>query len=510
MKNLTDYFTYLQTLEPASVTKEFIRLLVGADILSSVKQSKEAETRLTRLTTAHLRDLTRALQTTEAGKAMQQAVESFSIALHKELCLNLTQNPQQKMVLLDVQKQLCFHFLKFYTTEAAEVLSLVQKMDSVYQRCQLEAFRQGIAGEQNRESSLEQSNSFLSAILEHIPNMIFVKDAEELRFVKFNQAGEQLLGFNSSELIGKNDYDFFPLEQADFFTAKDRAVLISGKLLDISEEPIQTRLLGERWLHTKKIPIPAKNGHPAYLLGISEDITERKKQQDSIRELNQELEAFSYSVSHDLRAPLRAVNGYVQILEEDHFSALNEEAIRLIQIIKYNATKMETLIDDLLSFSRLGRKELLRTDIDMNELAEGVVREMNRNEPTPKARIIIQKLLPVKADYGLIHQVMANLLSNAVKYSSKKEDPQIEISSRSSGSEIIYEVKDNGAGFNMKYANKLFGVFQRLHRTDEFEGTGVGLAIVKRIVTRHGGYVQANGVVNEGATFTFSLPLIKG
>ena len=226
---------------------------------------------------------------------------------------------------------------------------------------------------------------------------------------------------------------------------------------------------------------------------------------EELKNSNKELEAFSYSVSHDLRAPLRAINGYAEILNEDYGAKLDDEGKRIIEIIRDNATRMGILIDDLLSFSRIGRKEIQMREIDMNEMVEEVMVELNKSM-THHAKIKIGKLHEAKADYGLLRQVMFNLISNAVKYSSKKKNPVVEISSEEKNGEIIFSVKDNGAGFDMRYADKLFGVFQRLHSQDEFEGTGVGLAIVQRIISRHKGKSWAEGKVNEGAIFYFSLP----
>ncbi|MBK5214990.1 MAG: HAMP domain-containing protein [Flavobacteriaceae bacterium] len=221
---------------------------------------------------------------------------------------------------------------------------------------------------------------------------------------------------------------------------------------------------------------------------------------------NKELESFSYSVSHDLRAPLRAVNGYAQMLHEDYGTKLDEEGKRIIETIRNNAIKMGTLIDELLAFSQLGRKEVQRTKINMNELVESVLIDMDKSF-AHKAEIKIGKLHQMEADYGLLRQVMLNLISNALKYSSKKEHPIIEIFSEEKQGEIVFSVKDNGAGFDMKYYDKLFGVFQRLHKQNEFVGLGVGLAIVQRVITKHAGKVWAEGKVNEGATFNFSLTI---
>jgi PAS domain S-box-containing protein len=404
--------------------------------------------------------------------------------------------------LVSTRKHSLRKFIPGYTQDVKEALKIWEELEEIVPADPGPVERER---EQKMRDELHQSNDFLKAVIENIPHMIFVKEVKELRFVRFNQAGERLLGFSKNDLLGKNDYDFFPKNQADFFTAKDRAVLEKGELLDIPEEPIQTKFLGERWLHTKKIPVTGEDGKPLFLLGISEDITEQKKKDDAILELNKELEAFAYSISHDLRAPLRAIHGYAQILVEDHASKLNTDAQRLLDSIKVNALKMGYLIDELLAFSRLGRKEMAKSHVNMNELVEGVIREFTKDFPH-KADIRVQPLLPVEADYGLIHQVCFNLLSNAVKYSGKSESPVIEISSRTENGDVIYAIKDNGAGFNMQYISKLFGVFQRLHHSSEFEGLGVGLAIVKRIISRHKGKVWAEGEPDKGATFYFSLP----
>lgn len=258
------------------------------------------------------------------------------------------------------------------------------------------------------------------------------------------------------------------------------------------------------WLDTTIVPFQNEDGKPYQYMTIRSDITARKKAEDKLQAVNKELEAFSYSVSHDLRAPLRAINGYAEILNEDYGTKLDDEGKRIIEIIRDNTTRMGILIDDLLSFSRLGRKEILMTEIDMNKLVEEVMVELNKSM-THHAKIKIGKLHEAKADYGLLRQVLFNLISNAVKYSSKKKNPIVEISSEEKKNEIIFSVKDNGAGFDMQYADKLYGVFQRLHSQDEFEGTGVGLAIVQRIIFRHKGRSWAEGKVNEGAVFYFSI-----
>ena len=234
--------------------------------------------------------------------------------------------------------------------------------------------------------------------------------------------------------------------------------------------------------------------------------TERKKSEDSIKLLNQELEAFTYSVSHDLRAPLRSITGYSQILKEDYGEKLDEEGKRVTQVIISNAKRMGQLIDDLLDFSRLGRKALSHARVNMEELVRDVVRELVAQENGRQLNIRILPLKSSKGDNNMLRQVWINLVSNALKYSRNKEVTDIEIGSSLKNGQTCYHIQDNGTGFDMQYVDKLFGVFQRLHKANEFEGTGVGLALVKTIIKRHDGYVWAEGKVNEGATFYFSLP----
>jgi PAS domain S-box-containing protein len=383
-------------------------------------------------------------------------------------------------------------------------------------------FARDVTRRKEAEAGLKDSKQFVDSILDNIPNMLFVKDAKDLRYVRLNRAGLKLLGLSMEQMLGKNDYDFFPKEQADFFTAKDREVIEKRELVDVPEEPIDIN--GERrWLHTKKICIADEKGKPLYLLGISEDITEQKKAVEYIFHLNEnlnkksqdlelanhELESFSYSVAHDLRTPVRAFIGFGNLLEKQFGEKLGSEGMGMLHVIIDEAMRMGHLIDDLLAFSRLGKKEIQKSDkVDMTALAKDALAEFQKmSDSGYHAQVIIADLASVRCDPYLIHQVWTNLISNAIKYSHLKPDPQIEISSSSSDGMVTYSVKDNGVGFDMKYADKLFGVFQRLHRQDEFTGSGIGLAIVKRIVSRHGGLVMAQGKVDEGAVFSFSLPV---
>ncbi len=278
------------------------------------------------------------------------------------------------------------------------------------------------------------------------------------------------------------------------------------------------------WVDTTIVPFLDENSKPYQYIAIRADITNRKNAEDELHRLNeqleehiktrtcqyeianQELESFSYSVSHDLRAPLRGISGFSRILQEDYGQLLDEEGNRILNKIMANASNMGQLIDDLLTFSRIGRRELTQGDIDMTALVGSCFEELDEGEDTVRYQTNISSLPHCIGDATLIKQVWLNLLGNAIKYSSKKSEALITVGCIEETARLVYFVSDNGVGFDIQYAHKLFGVFQRLHRLDEFPGTGVGLALVKLIINKHHGEVWADAELGSGATFYFSLP----
>jgi PAS domain S-box-containing protein len=279
------------------------------------------------------------------------------------------------------------------------------------------------------------------------------------------------------------------------------------------------------WVDTTIVPFLNAEGEPYQYVAIRADITERKRAEEEIRNLNaelaqrvrertaqleaanKELEAFSYSVSHDLRAPVRHIDGFLALLKRSAATTMSEKDRHYLAQIADASKQMGVLIDNLLAFSRMGMAEMRHSQVDVEQLVEDTIREL---KPETDGRNIVWKkghFRPVRGDAAMLHQVFVNLLANAVKYSRPRDPAEIEIGESEGGPEqVTFFVRDNGVGFDMEYADKLFGVFQRLHSDEDFEGTGIGLANVRRIVMRHGGRTWAEGKVDHGATFYFSLP----
>ncbi len=362
------------------------------------------------------------------------------------------------------------------------------------------------------EEELRRTAALLDAMLENMPAMVFLKDANDLRFARVNRAATQILGVAKEAIVGRDDFALFRNDEASAFRASDRATLDAMKLVDIPAEPLHTAA-GLRWLHTRKVPIVDDQQRPRFVLGVSEDITARRAAEaelqaakDAAEAANRELEAFSYSVAHDLRAPLRTIDGFSLALIEDHAAELGAEGRRYLSFVREAAQRMAQLIEDLLKLARITRQQLAREDVDFSALAEVALARLHQADPERKVVSEVEPELPASADPRLLAIVLDNLIGNAWKFTAKRPDARIVIGAEESDEgPIVYHVKDNGAGFDMAYADKLFGVFQRLHSPEEFAGTGIGLATVQRIVRRHGGWIRAEGAVGQGAAFYFTL-----
>jgi PAS domain S-box-containing protein len=362
-------------------------------------------------------------------------------------------------------------------------------------------------------------------LLDLTHDTIFVRDMNDI-IIYWNRGAQELYRCSAEEAIGKRSQD---LLKTVFASPADddvtRAQAIRNELLRMGRWDGELRhtkadgtevVVSSRWSLQRD-----ERGKPVAILETNNDITERKRREDEIRCLNQqlerrsselegtnkELEAFAYSVSHDLRAPLRHIVGYTELLQKHLSSATDDKGRRYMTTILESAKRMGTLIDDLLAFSRIGRAETRETMVSLDQLVKEVQSEVGQETEGRNMTWKVGALPDLYGDRSMLKLVLLNLVSNAIKFTRTHPSPEIQIGSsdqRSNG--IVVFVKDNGVGFDMKYVNKLFGVFQRLHRADEFEGTGIGLATVQRIVHRHGGRIWAEGQVGVGATFYLSLP----
>ncbi len=417
---------------------------------------------------------------------------------------------------------------------------------------QTKELKKEIIQRKNAQEALDQNHARLMAIFDGIDQPIYISDPKTYELIYVNRTVTEIFG----EIGEQKCYQYFQHRKAPCpFCTNDK---ILGEYLGKSYRWEFQNEVDHHWYRCIDKAIKWPDGRTVrYEMAL--DITERKKAEDELVQLknqlektveertaeleekvqkldksekamlylvedlndltaqleeerrkllisNQELEAFTYSVSHDLRAPLRAIDGYSKFLLEDYAGKLDEDGKRFIAVIRKNATKMDRLILDLLSLSRVSRTDMNLIQVDMGEIAASMFSEIASEEEQKVFQLTIKKTPPVFCDMALIKQVWQNLISNAIKYSSKSEIKEIEIKATRKAQEVIFCISDHGAGFDKKYVDKLFGVFQRLHSEEEFPGTGVGLAIVKRIIQRHGGRVWAEGNVNQGAKFYFSLP----
>jgi len=371
-----------------------------------------------------------------------------------------------------------------------------------------------ITFQKEAEEKIIKSEHIYKTIASSIPGSVICLLDDEYRYFLIEGDMLEKLGYSRKKLFGNKASEVLQPE-------------VFASLLDSFKKVFEGKIVSREVtingfdIISRYIPLKNEKGSVYAIMSVAIDVTQLKKAQKDIQELNRgleekiaqrtaqleavnkELESFSYSVSHDLRAPLRIIDGFSKILLEDYMDKIDEDGQQNIQVIVRNARKMGQLIDDLLNFSKLGRAEMVIATINMNLLVEEVIQQLESSGIRIPQKLTINKLVKANGDNSLIKQVWENLISNAIKYSANKQEPIMEIGMLA-GSNTYY-IKDNGAGFNMKYADKLFGVFQRLHKAEEFTGTGVGLALVQRIILRHGGKIWAEAKEKEGATFYFNL-----
>jgi len=377
-----------------------------------------------------------------------------------------------------------------------------------------------VTEKRSMEEALQKSRNMLERLFETAPDAVVVVDGNgSIR--KVNQQTEVLFGYMREELIGQRVEQLMPERyhkqhiqhrHGYFEDPRPRKMGIGLELYGRSQDG-------------REIPVdimlnPIETNEGTWAFAVIRDITLQKQSDAKISELNsvlknqvaqlaatnRELEAFSYSVSHDLRAPLRHIIGFVDLLNTKGGAGLDDKSRHYLKVITEAAQKMGTLIDDLLAFSRMGRAEIMKTRIDFGVLVQDIVRELTEEAKDREVAWEIGPLPTVFGDAAMLRQMVYNLVANALKFTRPRHRAKIEIGALDRGEETHFYIRDNGVGFDATYINKLFGLFQRLHTTDEFEGTGVGLAIVQRIITRHSGRTWAEGSLEEGATFWFTLP----
>jgi len=373
-----------------------------------------------------------------------------------------------------------------------------------------------ITEQKRAEEALRENERKYRTLFEESRDSICISTRDG-KFLDINRAALDLVGYTKEEMMRVNAEETYanPSDRARF----QREVEQKGSVRDY--EVKLRRKDGEEMTCLLTATVwRAKNNDILGYQTLIRDITDRRVAEEEIKKLNEdlkrrtvaletankELEAFSYSVSHDLRTPLIAIGGFSRLLLEKCTTALDGRGQEFLNKIHSNSRQMLQLIDDLLSFSRLEHQEIKVFEIDMGQMVAAVFEELKPLDPTRSLRLELHPLPPARGDPSMIRQVLVNLLSNAMKFTRLRETGIIEVGGTAQESQNIYSIKDNGIGFDMKHGDKLFSVFQRLHPTEEFEGTGIGLAIVQRIIHRHGGWVRAEGRVNGGATFYFTLP----
>jgi PAS domain S-box-containing protein len=384
------------------------------------------------------------------------------------------------------------------------------------------------SGERQRaaERRTEATHVRLQELIDNTSAVIYMKRIDDGRYILVNREWERLFKVARDEVVNLTDHEVFPVELADQLRANDLRVAEDGEAVHFDETTDTDD--GPLTYISVKFPVFDNGGQPYAVCGISTDITERKRAEQEIRELNEkletrvrqrtaeleasthELDAFAYSVSHDLRAPLRSLHGFSQALLEDYGDVLDEAGKDYLGRLQRNVRRMGQLIDDLLTLSRATRADLTRRPVDLSQLAREVTAELRAADPARDVVVEIAGGLPAEGDSRLLRLVLTNLLGNAWKFTAKTPGARISVGQVRRDGERAFFVSDNGAGFDMRYAGKLFTAFQRLHSMADFEGTGIGLATVQRVVHRHGGRISAEAEPGKGATFYFTLDAVTG
>lgn len=436
---------------------------------------------------------------------IMEAIREHGFARNVEIQIHM-KSKQTREVLTSIEQieiggQSCMLSVNYDITERKRAEAEVQRLNSDLQQ---------------RQTALSEANAFLQTLMDNMPDHIYFKDIES-RFLRNSRSQARQMGINDpSKVIGKTDFDFFPKDHAQRSYNEEQELMRSeNPIMDIEEYVVWPD--GHvTWVSTTKLPLRDADNKIIGTFGISRDITERKRAEEELlrsnmqlEAANKELEAFSYSVSHDLRAPLRTIDGFSKAVMEDYGEVLPEEGRSDLARVRKAAQYMAQLIDDMLNLSRVTRAPMKSETVNLSKLAQGIIAELKRTHPERNANFTSKPNLNVHGDPHLLQVVLENLLNNAWKFTSKRELAEIELGLKRENHETIYFVRDNGAGFDMAYTNKLFGAFQRLHAMTDFPGTGVGLATVQRIIHRHGGRIWAGAEVDHGATFFFTLPAVE-
>jgi hypothetical protein len=381
-------------------------------------------------------------------------------------------------------------------------------------------------GRADAEQEAQASHNQLLNLIDNTSALIYMKRIDNGRYVLVNREWERMFKVQRETVVNCTDREVFPPELAGQLRANDLMVAETGRTVQFEESTESDE--GTLWYVSVKFPVADSAGEPYAVCGISTDITDRKRAEEEVRRLyaelevrvdertaelkasTRELDAFAYSVSHDLRAPLRSLHGFSQALLDDYSDVVDADGRDFLQRIQRNVQRMGQMIDDLLDLSRATRVDLVREPVDLSALAREIATELTAADPDRKVTVIIPESMVASGDPRLLRLALQNLLANAWKFSAKQPVATIEVGHLERDGGPVYFVRDDGAGFDMRFVDKLFNAFQRLHPAADFDGNGIGLAIVQRIVRRHGGRLWAESVLGQGATFFFSLTTAIG